>query len=315
MEAPREPGSEDMSVEDIAQVDQQMANHLQMKQEIELQIEQLKLSGAGENSPALKPLDRHAQDPQPAHRGPRHWFREKYKGYRFNAPGPDGAPAGPSTSKTCATRSCGSRRRSKSRPARPRPTARSARRSRRPARRSMRSGSARRRRSSRSSGSTSRSQPRPGRSRAGRRPAQRPRWTTARKLALVGVRRRRRDPDRAAAADRPARHPLPLQRRGRQHRDARHHPARHPAEPARPPQRPGAGRHRGPLRAPDPHDAADQRRRRDGGERRVFAVTSASPGDGKTQPHAGAGPVVRRLRHPHAADRLRPRRRGPVDAA
>ena len=46
--------AEDMTVEDIAQLDSQMAKLLQIKQEIELRIEQLKHSGVGENTPQLK---------------------------------------------------------------------------------------------------------------------------------------------------------------------------------------------------------------------------------------------------------------------
>ena len=109
------------------------------------------------------------------------------------------------------------------------------------------------------------------------------------------------------------------------HRHAGRHAARHPAEPAGPPQRSGAGRDRGALRAPDPHDAADQRRRRRT-DRRVFAVTSASPGDGKTSltlalglSFAACGTrtllidcdlVGAGLSHPHERPRGRRRARG-----
>ncbi len=72
-----------MTAEDIALVDQQMAQHLQMKNEIELRIEQLKLSGARENSPALKPATDLLKVRNKLIEDRAEWFREKNKGLHF----------------------------------------------------------------------------------------------------------------------------------------------------------------------------------------------------------------------------------------
>jgi capsular exopolysaccharide synthesis family protein len=87
VESPTGPTVEDMSVEDIAQVDPTMANNLRMKDEIEAKMSQNKLGGMGPNSQAQKlakdMLDfRNAQIAERAK-----WFREKWKGYRFTGQG------------------------------------------------------------------------------------------------------------------------------------------------------------------------------------------------------------------------------------
>jgi protein involved in polysaccharide export with SLBB domain len=75
--------AEDLTAQDIALIDQQMANHLQMKQEIELRMEQLKLSGAGENSPALKPAMDLLKIRDQLIEDRAQWFRQKNKGLNF----------------------------------------------------------------------------------------------------------------------------------------------------------------------------------------------------------------------------------------
>ena len=91
VEAPG-PASEDMTVEDISQIDPQMAQALEIRRMIELQMEELKISGAGPNKPAVVQLNEKLkyQDGQIEDRA--QWFRDKYKGYRFMAGvGPSGA--------------------------------------------------------------------------------------------------------------------------------------------------------------------------------------------------------------------------------
>lgn len=83
LESPSGPSSEDMSVEDIAQVDEQMANHLRMRREIEFQIETLKLRKLGANAPAMTTLTdaMKIRDGLISERAD--WFRNKYRGFRF----------------------------------------------------------------------------------------------------------------------------------------------------------------------------------------------------------------------------------------
>ena len=51
----------DMTVEDIAEVDPQMAKHLQLKQEVQLRLEQLKLGAPTRTSRSAKPRRRCAR--------------------------------------------------------------------------------------------------------------------------------------------------------------------------------------------------------------------------------------------------------------
>jgi capsular exopolysaccharide synthesis family protein len=83
LESPSGPSSEDMSVEDIAQVDDEMANHLKIKREYEFQIETLKLKRIGANSPAMTTLTdaMKIRDQLIGERA--EWFRNRYKGFRF----------------------------------------------------------------------------------------------------------------------------------------------------------------------------------------------------------------------------------------
>jgi succinoglycan biosynthesis transport protein ExoP len=94
VEAPG-PASEDMAVEDIAQVDPQMARWLDLRLKIEEAINDLKLRGFGPKQPAVVQLEAKlkAHDADIHERAER--FREKYKGHRFmprTTDGPDGMP-------------------------------------------------------------------------------------------------------------------------------------------------------------------------------------------------------------------------------
>lgn len=82
VEAPG-PASEDMAVEDIAQIDPVMAQYLELRLKIEMAIEDLKIAGAGPKQPAVVQLTAKlkSHDDQIHERAER--FREKYKGYRF----------------------------------------------------------------------------------------------------------------------------------------------------------------------------------------------------------------------------------------
>ena len=90
--AERQTRAEDMSAEDIAEVDQQMANHLQMKQEIELKIEQMKQQGRGAKLAGPQAGERHAQDPQPADRGPGELVSGEVQGLHFSPRPRHGTP-------------------------------------------------------------------------------------------------------------------------------------------------------------------------------------------------------------------------------
>lgn len=92
LEAPG-PASEDMSVEDIAQTDSQMARNLQIRDMIVLRVEELKISGAGPNMRRMVEQNAKLKHQDSIIEDRAQWFREKYKGYRFvPGAGTDGAP-------------------------------------------------------------------------------------------------------------------------------------------------------------------------------------------------------------------------------
>ncbi|CAA9407005.1 MAG: hypothetical protein AVDCRST_MAG64-2158, partial [uncultured Phycisphaerae bacterium] len=75
--------AQDMTDEEIATLDPQMAKLLELKQTTRLEIENLKLSGAGPNqAAAVRAAEKlKSHDAMIAERA--EWFREKYEGYRF----------------------------------------------------------------------------------------------------------------------------------------------------------------------------------------------------------------------------------------
>jgi beta-lactamase regulating signal transducer with metallopeptidase domain/protein involved in polysaccharide export with SLBB domain len=73
----------DMSVDDIALVDAQMAKDLEIKQEIEVQLEQSKRSGAGANEAKRKMVQQMLDIRTKMIEDRAEWFREKYKGWLF----------------------------------------------------------------------------------------------------------------------------------------------------------------------------------------------------------------------------------------
>ena len=83
LESPTGPSSEDMSVEDIAQVDEQMATHLKLKSDIEYQIETLKLRKLGPNSQGMITLNDALKIRNDLIGERAEWFRTRYKGFRF----------------------------------------------------------------------------------------------------------------------------------------------------------------------------------------------------------------------------------------
>lgn len=82
VEAPG-PASEDMAVEDIAQIDRVMQQYLELRLKIEMAIEDLRIAGAGPKQPAVVQLTAKlkAQDDLIHERA--ELFRTKYKGHRF----------------------------------------------------------------------------------------------------------------------------------------------------------------------------------------------------------------------------------------
>lgn len=90
LEAPG-PDSEDMTVEDIAQLDTQMASHLNIRAMIELNIEEARVRGGGPNQPVMIQLNEKLKNRDALIQQRAEWFREKYKGHRFvPRAGPDG---------------------------------------------------------------------------------------------------------------------------------------------------------------------------------------------------------------------------------
>jgi hypothetical protein len=75
--------AEDMTVDDIAQVDRQMASYLQLRDEIKFQIEQAKLSGAGPNAVKTKMLADALKLREQSIGERAEWFRKKFKDFRF----------------------------------------------------------------------------------------------------------------------------------------------------------------------------------------------------------------------------------------
>jgi beta-lactamase regulating signal transducer with metallopeptidase domain len=80
------PAAEEMTPEDIANVDQQMSASLRLREEIKFEIERNALRGAQENSPQLKLLKEQLKSRDSLIQERAEWFRQKYKGYRFTAP-------------------------------------------------------------------------------------------------------------------------------------------------------------------------------------------------------------------------------------
>jgi capsular exopolysaccharide synthesis family protein len=104
VESPTGTTPDDMSLDDMAIVDPQIAKDMGLKRDIEAALEQAKLAGGGPNMARRKNLEQMLEIRTKMIEDRAKWFRERYKGWKFNngawvQPGSNngvaGAPAGP----------------------------------------------------------------------------------------------------------------------------------------------------------------------------------------------------------------------------